>query len=177
MAGSYILGVLGIKVTDLVQPKIPVSVADSYTIKILGAMFVVIYGVNDRSGVKMDTMQLLYVAEGTNQLYLSKVMARDLGLVSVNFPQVADCKIRRGHFDVIHDNTHVNQYSPAECEFPVRTLSPPAPCTIPYDMYPANTTKIRAWVKELYAKSALNTCNHQRLPLMSTSPPLGWHIE
>ena len=69
-----------------------VSADNSTTIKILGAVFIVISRAIARSGEEKETKQLLYVAKGARQLYLSKVAARDLGLVSVNFPQVADCK-------------------------------------------------------------------------------------
>ena len=117
------------------------------------------------------------MAEGNKQLYLYKVATGNLGLVSFNFTHVADCNTRRGHFYVIYDNTSAIQYSQAECECPVRFLLPPAPSKVPYDVCLDNLPKIEAWVKELYATSVVNTCSHQRLPLMSTSPPLELYIE
>ena len=50
LAGSFILEVLGIKVNYLVQSTMRVSAFNSTTIKILGAVIVVISGVNARSG-------------------------------------------------------------------------------------------------------------------------------
>ena len=50
LTGCYILGVLCVKVSDLVQPKMCVSAANSTTIKILVAVFIVISGVNTRIG-------------------------------------------------------------------------------------------------------------------------------
>ena len=96
--------------------------------------------------------------------------ARGLGLVSVNPPQVADCKTGRGDFDVIHDNTSAVQYSLADFGYPIRSLPPPAPRKVPYNVCPDNLPKIEAWVKKLYATSAFNTCSHHRLTLMFTSP-------
>ena len=50
LARSYILRVLGVKVSDLVQPKMQVRAANSTAIRILGPVFMVISGVDIRSG-------------------------------------------------------------------------------------------------------------------------------
>ena len=59
LAGSYILGVLGIKVSDLVQPKTQVSFANSMAIRILGPVFVVISRLTIRGVEEKEPKPLL----------------------------------------------------------------------------------------------------------------------
>ena len=60
----------------------------------------------------------------------------------------------------------------APCGCLQRTLPPDPPNKPPFPITPQNTQEIRAWILDLYASSAFNTCPHQPLPLMSGLPPL-----
>ena len=63
------------------------------------------------------------------------------------------------------------------CGCPIRTLPPPIPETLPFNLETANPRLIEEWILKHFASSAFNCCEHQALPLMDKSPPLKFHVE
>ena len=78
---------LGLSVKDLLQPVLNLKSANSTGIKVLGAIFLHISG-TDRRGIVWETHQICYVAEGLNQMLLSKQACEELGMISPSFPVV-----------------------------------------------------------------------------------------
>ena len=72
-----------------------IKVADNRRTKVLGAVISEVSGMNPRTREKRSSKQILYVVEGVKGLYLSKQCARDLGLISQQFPCIADEKTGR----------------------------------------------------------------------------------
>ena len=60
----------------------------------------------------------------------------------------------------------------AECGCLLRTLPPDAASTPPFELTPANVGRLVEWLKEEYASSTFNVCEHQALPMMSGAPPM-----
>ena len=60
----------------------------------------------------------------------------------------------------------------AECGCLRRTLPPSAAATPPFSLEPGNAGQVAEWLKDEYASSTFNTCEHQPLPMMSNAPPM-----
>ena len=60
----------------------------------------------------------------------------------------------------------------------LRTLPPkaPGPEDFPCELIPNNLGIIEEFIRDLYASSALNVCEHQRLPMIDSAPPLQFHL-
>ena len=65
----------------------------------------------------------------------------------------------------------------APCGCLERTLPPAAAEEPPFAATPGNVPRLMNWLKEQYASSTFNTCEHQPLPKMSGLPPLRIHVK
>ena len=86
VTGVKVASQLGLKYRDLVPTVLCITGANNRTIETLGAMFLTLEGAK---GNKSN--QMVYVARGVNDFYLSKEACRDLGIISASFPEV-ECK-------------------------------------------------------------------------------------
>ena len=64
----------------------------------------------------------------------------------------------------------------AECGCLERTLPPEAAQEPPFPATPGNVERLACWLKETYASSTFNTCEHQKLPMMKGAPPMRIHV-
>ena len=95
VAGTDIMENLGVNEEELIAVKMNIKVADNRKTKVRGAILTNLTGCNKRTKEKRGSSQVLYIMEGVKGLYLSKQCARDLGLVSPQFPTIADEKTGR----------------------------------------------------------------------------------
>ena len=86
LAGPDMLTRMGIFVSDLLTPVVRISVANNAGLRMLGVAFVTFTG---KGGAQ--TNQMLYFADGTDDVYLSKVACRDLGIIPEEFPAIGVC--------------------------------------------------------------------------------------
>jgi hypothetical protein len=63
------------------------------------------------------------------------------------------------------------------CHCPTRTAPPPIPTQCPFKPVAENVDKIKLWVGQYYASSAFNCCTNQKLPLVTSSPPLRLFVD
>ena len=78
---------LGLNSSHLLVPELNLRAANATGINISGAAFVSITGMSSK-GTRWRTNQLVYVAEGLDQLILSKEDCEALGLIERNFPTI-----------------------------------------------------------------------------------------
>ena len=168
---------LGLNVKDLITPAINLKAANETGIKILGAAFINIMGVA-QDGKKWSTQQLAYVAEGLNQLLLSKQACVELGIIPHNFPQIGSHhmgKVAEISVDDLMEEMmglEGDLVSPCKprtdgsCDCPRRTLPPPPP------EFPRNASaqQLKETLLKHYASSSFNRCTRQILPMMKGEP-------
>jgi len=80
---------LGIKTNDLLMPTLNLKAANSTGMEVLGATFIRIVG-KTKSGSKVITRQICYVANGLNHLLLSRDSLKSLGVISAEFPVMTE---------------------------------------------------------------------------------------
>ena len=95
VAGRDILKSLNLKDDDLTETKMKIKVADDRKSEVIGVLASKVEGRNSRTGEDRHTSQLIYFVEGVKGLYLSKNCVKELGLVSSQFPTIADEKSGR----------------------------------------------------------------------------------
>ena len=78
---------LGMNTVDLLSPALNLRAANATGINILGAAFIYISGMSS-GGKKWGTHQLVYIAEGLDQLILSKEACQSLGIIKEDFPAI-----------------------------------------------------------------------------------------
>ncbi len=82
VAGVRVALALGLKSRDLVPCTLKINGANNSGLEILGAMFLTL----ERDG--WSSSQMVYVARGVQELFLSKEACRELGTITNNFPTV-----------------------------------------------------------------------------------------
>ena len=65
---------------------------------------------------------------------------------------------------------------PKTCPCPTRAPPPPRPTSLPFPATEANRGLLEQHLRDLYAASSFNVCEHQHLPMMS-GPPLSLNID
>ena len=131
-----------------------------------------------KGGKRWGTHQLCYVAEGLDQLLLSRESCQSLGIIGKDFPAVGS-----------HDHAHAMEMGVADnsafvmpgendlptpcsprpdntCDCP-RRESPPPPPHCPPGMSP---TQLREVIIKHYSASSFNRCTRQPLPKMQGEP-------
>ena len=86
VGGTDLPGQLGVRMEELAVPQLRIAVADNVGLRLVGVIFAVITG---SGGVQ--SKQMVYIAQGVNELFLSKAACRELGLVGDDFPAVGSC--------------------------------------------------------------------------------------
>ena len=175
--GSKQLSQLGLSVGDLMAVEFKMSAANSSSIKLLGALFIVISG-RDASGQLYETHQLAYVGDGISGMLLSKEALEKLGMLPDTFPAVG-CAAQGGVAaqsselmspDLTSEQYDLTPCNPKEdgtCECPRREA---APDNFPEFDPTLSTEELRMVIIKHYASSAFNRCTRQKLPLMKGEP-------
>ena len=83
VCGSNMAQRMGIYEQHLVSLALRVAVADNKGLKLVGAGFVT----SMRAG-RATTSQIVYFADGVEELFLSKTMCTELGIIGPDFPTV-----------------------------------------------------------------------------------------
>ena len=97
VGGRDIMSELKINEKDILRAKMKIKVADSRQSNVLGVIFAEVSGINKKTRELRNSHQMIYFIDGVKGLYLSKDCCRDLGLVSFQYPCIADEKTgRRG---------------------------------------------------------------------------------
>ena len=168
---------LGLSVKDLLEPVLNLKAANSTGIKVLGAIFLHISG-TDRRGIVWETHQICYVAEGLNQMLLSKQACEELGMISPSFPAVGchstnnQVTVKVGEIDateLIQSEFDLTPCSPDEegtYKCPKREPKPPPP------EFPSGKTaaELREIIIKHYSSYAFNRFTRQKLPMMKGDP-------
>ena len=119
------------------------------------------------------TKQVVYVSRNTRGIYLSERALRDLGVVPQSFPAsslpVPAASETASHVKEGTSGTTLGQKR-APCGCLERSTVPLPPDKMPYPATEANREQIEQWIKNRYASSAFNTCEHQPLQEMSGAP-------
>ena len=76
----------GIKSKDLIPCALKINSANNSGLEILGAMFVTL----EREG--WSSNQMVYVARGVQEFFMSKEACQDLGVVGIDFPKVGSAR-------------------------------------------------------------------------------------
>ena len=126
---------------DLLAPTLNLKAANATVITILGAAFIYISGMG-AGGRRWGTHQLVYVAEGLDQLLLSKEACQSLGIIGRDFPAigshgqadtmemaVADEPVPNIALDDPELPTPCSPRSDNSCDCPRREEQPPPPDT------------------------------------------------
>ena len=132
-------------------------------------------GVN---GEVLSLRQLVYVAENCTQIFLSRTVCRELGIIPSSFPVIGG--FNSGEVSgVTNQKTSIYAETEVErsCKCSKRQLPPQPPTSCPYDFIDENIDKIQDWIIDYYSSSTFNQCNEQPLPLINTSLPLSLFID
>ena len=175
---------LGLTRSDLLPVSMEMRAANGNSIKVLGAVILLIKGRNKDGDIK-ETRQLVYVTNETSQFFVSKGACIDLGIISSDFPTIAAKHHQPLSTDVIASATEylngrdvqpsLDSTNPT-CTCPRRETPPPLPTSLPYPPTEENRIKLQEFLLDHYRSSTFNTCEHQPLPMMS-GPPMALQID
>ena len=98
------------------------------------------------------TKPVVYITRSTDKVFLNFEACIHLNLIPRNF-----------HF---LSCSSIDIDEPCSC--PVRTEPPELPTELPYAEH--KTDELEQWIKDRYASSIFNICEHQALPLMTGEP-------
>jgi hypothetical protein len=167
VAGTDILRSLGLGIGCLVPVNARLWTVDNKTrLKVLGAIFLDIASMNHRISVRMCTKQLVYVAEAVGGLFLSRDALTALQVIPRTFPEVGAAAQSQNSIASVSDIV-ATEHTPdtnAPCGCLTRTVTPPPPAELPLPATPENREALERFLKQYYASSVLNTCEHQPLP-------------
>ena len=153
---------LGIRERDYLPAKMKIQVANNRTATTLGLAILEISVV----GSSKTTWQQAYIIEGADRLYLSHEALKELDCLPEDFPGGAGQEgtvLKAGE-----------QERPCSC--PDRELPPEPPTELPVEPREENIGRLKEWIVSRYRASAFNTCTHQKLPLVKSSPPLRLYL-
>ena len=172
---------LGMTEKDLLEPELNLSAANKTGITISGAVYLEISG-KDKSGKLWKTSQLCYVAQGVDQLLLSREACQQLGIITSTFPEVGAYEVlsaaqdstklpRDDSVDMLVpdfelDITPCIPQADGSCSCPKRA-APPSP---PAFQSGLTRNQLKKKIIDHYAASAFNRCTRQTLPKMKGDP-------
>ena len=165
LASLSVVKKLRLSVRDLIPVDIEMHAANNDSIHILGATILRLTGKDDR-GEEQSTRQMVYVTDSTNKLFISREACVDQGIILDTFPTMGGATENKSINSVGATDNPKSQW---ECQYPRWTKSPPAPLLL-FPATEANREKLQQYLRDYYASSAFNTCEHQTLPLMDSLP-------
>ena len=180
MAGRSIIRDMCLNDNDLTPCAMELTSADKSSIKIVGAIPVVI----SDAGTGLTTRQILYISNNASSFLLSLEACSDLNLVETDFPVSKNkCISMEGQEATNGSEVHGTPESSmsgsrqsltrskCDCKCPDRVKPPETPSSMPFEPTPENIPALENWIREFYASSAFNCCECQPLPKMH-GPPL-----
>lgn len=162
LAGTNLLRMLGLGVSQLTPVSMQMIAANSITIPIIGALALRISGTSPNNKL-FETRQLVYFTEATDKLFLSKQSCIALGVIPPSFPTIGGVGCATSSTMASDDHKHT-------CGCLRRSTPPPRPVRPPLAPTERNRKRLEEWLLKYYASSTFNTCEHQRLPTMSGPP-------
>ena len=154
---------LGLQKKDLVKVRANASSINGAAIDVLGVVILRLTGVDKLTGKVTETAAQVRVAPGVKNLYISKQVMRDLGIIDRDFPNV--------------QAAGSSTSSAAEtCSCARRGKAPPLPANLPFEPKKENIGKMKEWILKHWASTAFNQCTHRPLPMMA-SDPIRIHID
>jgi hypothetical protein len=181
---------LGVRRTDITPATMKIVTADDKAMTGAGMVLLKI-SATDGDGVAYTSRQQAYVMEEARHLFLSRECLEDLGVIGVQFPKigayrgstqglaapvtapiVAPAATPDGDWHPKEGCEEGSEGDERPCKCPVRTAPPDVPTVCPFEPVPENIEKLKDWIGKRYAGSAFNACTCQKLPLVTSSPPL-----
>ena len=176
-----ILHRLGLSDADLIPTKHKIISVTEDPLDVQGVLFVEITANN------LSTCQTLYISNSIDGVFITKDAQVDIGILPPEYPNSScqatsrreestaqNTKADVTKIDSMPSDTNATDMDStgdrASCGCLKRTPSPPAPTVIPFQPIAENRSKIEKWIKNQYASSAFNKCEHTPLPKMSGKP-------
>ena len=153
-----ILKQLGVYEHHLIPVSMRMNTPICGAIEIIGCVVMRLSG-TDSNGRVLETRQIVYVTNTSNKIFLCRKACADLGLISQSFPLVGEAA-----------EIQVDSTSAPQCHCLKRTPAPPKPTKLPFAATKENRGRIEKYLLDYYAASAFNTCTHQPMPMMKTTP-------
>lgn len=164
---------LGVRDNELLKASMQIQVANGVTQAAMG-MLILKISYTDRKGKNRTTWQQSYILEGAGEgLFLCQDTLDNLGCVKPDFPEPGDAHAI-GNPEGEEEDQDENE---KPCDCPDRGPVPEPPTSLPYEAVEENIEKLKEWIINHYKASAFNTCTHQRMPLVHSSPPLRLHLD
>ena len=182
LAGTSLLKLLGLKVSNLTPTSMKMRAANKDPIGIVGALALRITNTAGLMPFK-TTRQIVYISDATEKFFLSMEACKDLGIIPSSFPSMESAAVEmplnktsyRGTTYQAGDECRGGKGCPKErdqhsCSCPSRQNPPPTPTAIPFPATEQNREKLEQWLLNYYKCSTFNICTHQKLPMMSGPP-------
>ena len=161
LAGTSVLTRLGLNKSHLASTSLKMRAANQDPIGIEGAIVLRITAFT-QSMKRKTTRQIVYISESTDKFFLSMEACKDLGIIPHSFPSI--------------ESPIMIDPEENSCQCPPRQNPPPLPNTLPYPATEQYREKLEQWLLDYYKSSTFNTCEHQKLPMMS-GPPMSLLID
>ena len=176
LMGYKIFRRCGFKDRDLIPVTRRMVAANNEGIRILGAILLRISG-KDSLGNTIETAEMVYVSDSTDNFYLSRHAMEQLGIIGPEFPSVGSAMPTSTETAIhsVAQKEDSSQFNRAECGCFVRTCPPSRPSELPFAPVKENIPAMKDWLMNHFSASVFNKCPHQKLPLMD-GPPLEVHI-
>ena len=131
LAGIKILHRLGLNRSDLIPVSMRMHAANRNTINILGATVLRFSGKTE-SGEIIETRQLTYVTDSTDNIFISREACEQLGIISHNFPKIGE--VHTSHASLLNDSVQTSSESSthASCGCLKRVPPPSPPSHLPF---------------------------------------------
>ena len=151
---------LGITRRELIPLANRVNVANDTNLGLIGGILIKLTA-TDVFGNTTESRQLCYISDTVQSLFLSREACENLGFITKDFPNTKGATLN-------------SMETTRPCQCPDRAL-PPKPSPPPANI--KDKEELKRLIEERYAASAFNQCEHQPLPLMTSSPPLQLHVD
>ena len=132
----------------------------------------------------LTTTQMFYVADNVDRCYLSLSCLKALFVVPLDFPRIGATLTQPPTAPRVQastaspcSNNGVCSAGELNCSCPTRCLPPKDSPRLPCAATEANLPMLKRYILDRYRSSTFNTCEKQKLPLISGSPPLELHVD
>ena len=159
---------LGLNKSDLTRIRATATSISGQKIEIIGIVVLRFSGRDKVSGATVETAGQVRVAADVRDIYISKSMMMDLGILSKDFPSISTGNDREAAALAACKPPPAGDRAPCGCLR--RTEPPPVPKTLPFEPVEKNVEKMKEYLLTTYASSAFNKCTHEPLPMMKCAP-------
>ena len=118
-------------------------------IRILGAVFLRLRGVDKCNGQTVETAVMAYVSDCTDKFYISRQVMRELGIIPPDFPKITI------PIQTAAAGSTGSDFAPCGC--PKRTEPLKRPDVLPFSPAEKNVPEMQRWLEERYQSSTFNT--------------------